>query len=59
MNFKKLGVLLILMLTALNFYSCSTFSQILPEKRPGDVVINYSESGGMLPVGKRLRYFGG
>lgn len=52
MNFKKSGVLLILMLTALNFYSCSTFSQILPEKRPDDVVFFYSESGGMLPVGK-------
>ena len=52
MNFKKSGVLLVLLLTALNFYSCSTFSQILPEKRPGNVVFYYSESGGMLPVGK-------
>ena len=52
MNFKKSAVLLILMLTALNFYSCSTFSKILPEKRPKDVVFNYNEDGGMLPVGK-------
>ncbi|MBL7128386.1 MAG: hypothetical protein ISS16_05300 [Ignavibacteria bacterium] len=52
MNLKKSGVLLILMLTALNFNSCYTFSQILPEKRPDDVVFFYSESGGMLPVGK-------
>ncbi|MFC2092314.1 hypothetical protein ACFLSV_00300 [Bacteroidota bacterium] len=52
MIFKKSGELLILMITALNFYSCSTFSQILPEKRPDDVVFFYSESGGMLSVGK-------
>lgn len=52
MNFKKSGVIIVLMLTALNFYSCSTFSQILPEKRPGNVVFKYNEDGGMLPVGK-------
>ncbi len=52
MNFKKSGVLFVLFLTALNFYSCSTFSQILPKKRPVDVMFTYSESGGMLPVGK-------
>ena len=52
MNFKNSGVILVLLMTALNFYSCSTFSQILPEKRPDDVILTYSESGGMLPVGK-------
>lgn len=52
MNSIKSGVLIVLILTALNFYSCSTFSQILPEKRPEDIVFTYSESGGMLPVGK-------